>query len=67
MMTFGLILSFILCAGYFFVETVRNGMAKKRWVVAGMFLGPMMLPMFAISKQIALRKATGFNNIYFRA
>jgi len=67
MFTFILIGSFILCSAYFFVETVRNGMAKKRWVVAGIVFGPMILPMFQISKQIALRKASGFNNSYFAA
>ncbi|MFW8589220.1 hypothetical protein ACOI22_00265 [Glaciecola sp. 2405UD65-10] len=67
MMTFLIIASFILCAAYFFVETVRNGMAKKRWVMAGILLGPMMLPMFHISKQVARRKSSGFNYALFRA
>ncbi|MGB3727173.1 MAG: hypothetical protein WA981_15595 [Glaciecola sp.] len=67
MITLGLIISFVLCAGYFFVESVRNGMAKKRWVMAGILFGPMMLPMFAMSKHLAWRRATGFNNVFFRA
>lgn len=67
MMTFLMISSFILCSAYFFVETVRNGMAKKRWVMAGIIFGPMILPMFQISKKLALRKAAGFNNSYLGA
>lgn len=67
MITMGIIISFILCTIYYFVETVRNGMGKKRWITAGIVLGPMALPMFQISKKINLRKATGYNSVYLRA
>lgn len=67
MITLGVITSFILCTFYLLVETVRNGMAKKRWVTVGIILGPMALPMFQISKKMALRKAIGYNSAYFNA
>lgn len=67
MITFGVITSFILCTVYFLVETVRNGMAKKRWVTVGIVLGPMALPMFQISKKMALRKVIGYDSIFFNA
>lgn len=66
MVILGLILSFALCTVYYYIETVRHGMAKKRWVMAALCLGPMTLPMFEISKHLAVRKASGFNNVYIR-
>lgn len=67
MFIFGIFISYLLSGGYIFVESVRNGMAKKRWVTAGFMLGPMILPMFQISKKMALRKSIGFNNRYMFA
>lgn len=67
MITIGIIMSFILCTIYYFVETVRNGMGKKRWITAGIVLGPMALPMFQISKKMNLRKVTGFHSVYMNA
>lgn len=67
MITLGLIVSFVLCSLYVCIEAVRNGMAKKRWLMAGLIMGPMMLPMFQISKKMALRKASGFENSFFQA
>ncbi|MDT0594713.1 hypothetical protein [Glaciecola petra] len=67
MFTLGLILSFVLCTWYFLVQTVKYGMAKKRWVFAGLVFGPMILPMFQMSKRMAVRKAVGFNSAYFQA
>lgn len=55
MITFGLMISFVFCGLYTLIETVRNGMAKKRWVIAGLIFGPMMLPMFQISKKMRLK------------
>ena len=67
MITLELIFSIVLCSVYVLIETVRNGMAKKRWVMAGLILGPMILPMFQISKKMALRKAIGYENSYLGA
>lgn len=67
MIIIGLIISAALCSLYALIETVRNGMAKKRWVMAGLVFGPMMLPMFQISKKMTLRKSIGFENSYWSA
>jgi hypothetical protein len=67
MIVFGLIISFIFCTVYFLVEAVRNGMAKKRWVTVGIVLGPMALPMFQVSKKMAIRKIIGYDSVFFSA
>lgn len=61
------IVGLTLCALYYFIESVRCGLAKKRWLIGGLILGPLIFPMFTMAKQIALRKTIGFNNLYFMA
>lgn len=62
-----IIATFILFASYFYVESTIYAMQRKRWLVAGLLLGPMLLPMFQISKHVAMRKAAGFDNQYIIA
>lgn len=67
MITIGILLSFIVSTVYYLIETARNGMAKKRWLTAGFIFGPIALPMFQISKKLALRKVAGYNSVYLQA
>jgi hypothetical protein len=60
-------ISFVCFSVYFYVEAYRSALCAKRWCLAGMLLGPMAFPMFSIAQHVALRKATGFNNLIFRA
>jgi hypothetical protein len=60
------VISFLVSSLYYYVEAVKNAMGKKRWLVGGMIMGPMLLPMFTISKTLQLRKTTGFNSCYLR-
>ena len=70
-MTVAILLSFILSVlastAYYLIETARNGMAKKRWLTAGFILGPIALPMFHMSKKLAIRKVAGYNSAYLKA
>ncbi|OJF67521.1 hypothetical protein BK026_01185 [Alteromonas sp. V450] len=52
---------------YFYVESFKWGMNAKKWAIAGFVLGPILLPMFSISRHIHWRNAVGFNNLYFTA
>ncbi len=52
---------------FFYVEAFKSGMKAKLWALAGFFIGPFLMPMFTISRHVAMRKATGFNNLYLRA
>ena len=52
---------------YFYVEAFKWGMNAKKWAIAGFALGPILLPMFSISRHIHWRNAVGFNNIYIAA
>lgn len=47
---------------YFYVEAFKWGMHAKKWAAGGFLFGPMLLPMFAISRHIHWRKSVGFNN-----
>jgi len=61
-----IVTSFLASSLYYYVEAVKNAMGKKRWLVGGMIMGPMLLPMFTISKRVQLRKTVGFDSCYLR-
>jgi len=61
-----LLLSLLSCA-FFYVEAVKWGMNAKTWAFGGLVLGPLLMPMFAISRHIQWRNAVGFNNLYISA
>jgi hypothetical protein len=67
MILFGIFLSFVITTFYYLVEATRNGMAKKRWVTAGIVLGPLAFPMFCMSKKMAIRKVRGYHCSFLRA
>ena len=52
---------------YFYVEAVKWGMNARRWAAAGLLLGPIVLPMFSISRHIHWRSAIGYNNLFIAA
>ncbi|MFT6413045.1 MAG: hypothetical protein ACI9UD_000431 [Glaciecola sp.] len=39
---------------------------KKRWLIGGIIMGPLLLPMFIIFKTVQPRKITGFDSCYLR-
>ncbi|BCO22320.1 hypothetical protein LHL20_06710 [Alteromonas sp. McT4-15] len=56
-----------ICSVYFYVEAFKWGMHAKKWALGGLILGPILLPMFSISRHIHWRNAVGFNNLYIAA
>nr|WP_136252096.1 hypothetical protein [Ningiella ruwaisensis] len=62
-----LIASFIVSLVYMHTESVVYAMSKRKWTLAALFFGPLILPMFQISKRMAIRRASGFQNLYFSA
>lgn len=57
---------FIVCllsAPCFYVNAIKSGVPAKRWAFGGLLVGPVLLPMFSISKHIAWRKAVGYGNV----
>ena len=57
----------VLSSLFFYVEAFSSGMPAKKWALAGLVMGPFVLPMFAISQHVTLRQARGYNNLYLRA
>ncbi len=57
----------IISGVWFYVEAIKSGLNPKSWGLAGLAMGPAVLPLFAISRHVRLRKDMGFNNLYFRA
>lgn len=55
-----------LCV-FYFVEATLHAMPAKRWAFIGICLGPMALPLFSVSKKMAIRKSSGFNSVKFHA
>lgn len=62
-----LILISIIFSVFYFVEATLNAMPAKRWAFIGVCFGPFAFPLFSVSKHVAIRKATGFNNGSFAA
>ncbi len=62
-----LILLFLMCSLYFYVESFKSALSARRWGVVGILLGPMAIPMFMMAQHVAMRKASGFNNLILKA
>lgn len=61
------ILTSLLSSLYFYVASFTAGMNAKKWAVAGLALGPVLLPLFNISRHIQWRKSVGYNNLFIQA
>ncbi|MAI63594.1 MAG: hypothetical protein CL600_01725 [Alteromonas sp.] len=57
----------VIFSVYFYVEAFKWGMNAKRWAAAGLIFGPIILPMFSISRHMHWRSAVGFNNLFIAA
>ena len=62
-----IVLLSVLSGVYFYIESLKAGLAEKRWALAGVILGPLLFPMFTISRHVRMRRDTGFNNAVLRA
>ncbi|GBL05829.1 hypothetical protein [Glaciecola sp. KUL10] len=60
------VIIFALFAAYYYVQAFKYAMNQKAWLAVGIILGPMALPMFNISKTMSVRRAIGFENVYWR-
>ncbi|GAB3032320.1 hypothetical protein [Bowmanella dokdonensis] len=57
----------LLSGIFYYVEAFRTGLSAKRWGLAGLLMGPLLLPLFNIKQHMALRKARGFGSVYLNA
>ncbi|GAA6185445.1 MULTISPECIES: hypothetical protein [Alteromonadaceae] len=60
------IISCLVFSVYYYVEAFKSALPAKKWALAGLMFGPMILPMFSISQRVALRQSRGFNNSLLR-
>lgn len=58
-----ILVSLLTCV-YCYIEAIKWAMNAKRWALAGLILGPFLLPMFGIAKHVHWRRAVGFNNLF---
>ena len=63
----GLLVLALIFSVFYFVEAKLHAMPAKRWAFIGICLGPMALPLFSVSKNLAMRKVSGFNSVKFHA
>ncbi|WP_438863428.1 hypothetical protein [Neptunicella sp.] len=52
---------------FYYVQAFKYGLSAKKWALAGLLAGPMLLPIFTAKKRMALRKTIGFNSIFLSA
>ena len=57
----------ILSGLFYYVEAFRTGLSAKRWGIAGLVMGPLLLPLFSVKQHMALRKVRGFGSAYLNA
>lgn len=61
------VLASLLSSLFYYVAAFRVGLSPYRWALAGLILGPLLLPLFSIRQQLAMRQAQGFGNAYLWA
>ncbi len=64
---FYIILLFLTCSLYFYVESFKSALSARQWGALGILLGPMAIPMFMMAQHVAMRKASGYNNLILKA
>ncbi|RDV25207.1 hypothetical protein DXV75_11400 [Alteromonas aestuariivivens] len=62
-----LVMVAVLSSVFYYIEAVKSGLNARNWALAGLLLGPLLFPMFTVSRHVAWRRSTGFNNLYLRA
>ncbi|MDN4503714.1 hypothetical protein QX776_14990 [Alteromonadaceae bacterium BrNp21-10] len=57
----------LLSSIYYYTQSFKHALNAKRWAVAGLIAGPLLLPLFNVKKRMAYRKVTCFHNIFLQA
>lgn len=62
----------LTCAVFFYCQSLCSGLPRKRWAIAGLILGPLVWPLFAMDKRMRINKSYGINGkglalVFFRA
>lgn len=52
----------VLSSVFFYIEAFTWGMNARRWAIAGLVMGPALLPLFSIQRHVQWRRSVGFNN-----
>ncbi|WP_371377029.1 hypothetical protein [Thalassotalea aquiviva] len=56
-----LLLVSLLFGVFFYCQALCSGMNRKAWAVAGLFLGPLIWPLFNMEKRMKVYKRFGGN------
>lgn len=57
----------LLCAVFYYLKAFKTGLAAKRWAMAGLIFGPLLLPLFLNNLRLARIRTQGFNPAFLRA
>jgi hypothetical protein len=57
----------LVFSGFYYVQSFKHGLDAKKWAVAGIAFGPIILPLFNMQKRLSLRKARGAYCTIFQA
>lgn len=59
LLVFVVLLVSIICGLFFYCQSLCAGLPRKRWTVAGLLLGPLVWPLFAMDKRMRINKSYG--------
>lgn len=57
----------LTCGMFFYCQALMSGLNSIRWGIAGIFLGPVVWPMFCMKKRMQVTKIFGFDCLIFCA
>tara|TARA_B110000238_G_C16036812_1_gene400019 strand:+ start:689 stop:868 length:180 start_codon:yes stop_codon:yes gene_type:complete len=57
----------VLSSMFFYCQAFTGTLGLKRWAIAGLLFGPLIWPMFCMTKRMKINKLCGFDYLIFKA
>jgi len=57
----------LMSSGFFYCQALMNGLARKRWAMAGLVFGPMLWPMFCMKIRFKVIQRFGWTCLILKA
>jgi hypothetical protein len=60
-------LTSLLSGLFYYCQAFKYGLGVKRWLLAGLCFGPVVWPMFCMTRRMHIYRRFGMNNLLWRA